>query len=349
MDQLFGYLKGFFKTEFTVIDNNVFRLHYKTTVCILVAFSILVTVRQYIGDPIDCFNEDALPPNLLDSLCWIHPTYSLTDAWHKKSKRGEKRVYHAYYQWVCFVLFVQAVLFYVPRYFWKVVEGGRIKNLIMGLNNPILPEEAKKISRKLLGEYLAINLNNHNILFYGYVVAEVCNFVNVVGQMFFMDMFLGGEFFSYGSKVLQFTGWDWSVGFDPMTKVFPRQAKCTFHMYASSGDVQKHGALCILPINIINEQIYIFIWFWFIFLAVLSGVVLIYRAFVTFLPQIRFIVLRRRAILADKDYVERVCDRCKLGDWLVLNLLCKNMDPVNFREVINHYVRRLDNKSIDNA
>ncbi|KAL1431957.1 hypothetical protein MTO96_013711 [Rhipicephalus appendiculatus] len=205
MDQLFGNLKGFFKTDFTVIDNNVFRLHYKATVCILIAFSILVTGRQYIGDPIDCISKDAVPPNLLDTFCWIHTTFSLTDAWHKKVgvqvpypgvdkyTPGEKRVYHAYYQWVCFVLFLQAVLFYVPRYFWKAVEGGRVKNLILGLNNPILPEEAKENSRKLLVEYLAINLNNHNIFFYGYVVAEVCNFVNVVGQMFLMDMFLGGR------------------------------------------------------------------------------------------------------------------------------------------------------------
>uniref|UniRef100_A0A224YWZ1 Innexin n=2 Tax=Rhipicephalus TaxID=426455 RepID=A0A224YWZ1_9ACAR len=162
-------------------------------------------------------------------------------------------------------------------------------------------------------------------------------------------MFLGGEFSSYGSKVLQFTEWDWSVRFDPMIKVFPRLTKCTFHMYGSSGDVQKHDAMCILPINIINEKIYVFLWFWFIILAVLSGVVLIYRAFVIFLPQIRFIVLRRRAKLANKDYVERVCDRCKLGDWLILDLLCKNMDPVNFRDLINDYVRRLDHKSIDNA
>ncbi|KAL3205634.1 hypothetical protein MRX96_052959 [Rhipicephalus microplus] len=340
MDQLFGNLKGFFKTDFTVIDNNVFRLHYKATVCILIAFSILVTGRQYIGDPIDCISKDAVPPNLLDTFCWIHTTFSLTDAWHKKVgvqvpypgvdkyTPGEKRVYHAYYQ---------------------LSKAAASRTSSWASTTRSYPRKPKKTVASLLVEYLTINLNNHNIFFYGYVVAEVCNFVNVVGQMFLMDMFLGGEFSSYGSKVLQFTEWDWSVRFDPMIKVFPRLTKCTFHMYGSSGDVQKHDAMCILPINIINEKIYVFLWFWFIILAVLSGVVLIYRAFVIFLPQIRFMVLRRRAKLANKDYVERVCDRCKLGDWLILDLLCKNMDPVNFRDLINDYVRRLDHKSIDNA
>lgn len=32
-------------------------------------------------------------------------------------------VFHSYYQWVPFVLFLQAILFYLPHYFWKSVEG----------------------------------------------------------------------------------------------------------------------------------------------------------------------------------------------------------------------------------
>ncbi len=32
---------------------------------------------------------------------------------------GSGRKYHKYYQWVCFTLFFQAVLFYIPRSFLK--------------------------------------------------------------------------------------------------------------------------------------------------------------------------------------------------------------------------------------
>lgn len=109
------------------------------------------------------------------------------------------------------------------------MEGGRIKNLILGLNSPILAEETKVSNRKLLVEYMVSNLNNHNVYFMSYALAEIMNFVNVVGQIFLMDAFLGGEFSTYGSKVIQFTGWDWSVRYDPMIKVFPRLTKCTFH------------------------------------------------------------------------------------------------------------------------
>lgn len=36
------------------IDSAVFRLHTNATVVLLVTFSIAVTTRQYVGNPIDC-------------------------------------------------------------------------------------------------------------------------------------------------------------------------------------------------------------------------------------------------------------------------------------------------------
>ena len=39
---------------------------------------------------------------------------------------------------------------------------------------------------------------------------------------------------------------------DPMIYIFPRMTKCTFHKFGTSGEVEKHDALCILPLNIGN-------------------------------------------------------------------------------------------------
>lgn len=56
----FSQLGGFLKFDNVWIDNNVFRLHYKATVLVFVTASLLVTSRQYIGDPIDCI-VDGVP------------------------------------------------------------------------------------------------------------------------------------------------------------------------------------------------------------------------------------------------------------------------------------------------
>lgn len=45
----------------------------------------------------------------------------------------ESVVHHAYYQWVPFVLFGQAIMFYLPHLVWRIVEGGTIKVLVEGL------------------------------------------------------------------------------------------------------------------------------------------------------------------------------------------------------------------------
>lgn len=118
--------------------------------------------------------------------------------------------------------------------------------------------------------------------------------MNVIGNMFLIDSFLGGEFFSYGTKVLELSQMDQENRIDPMVAVFPRVTKCTFHKYGPSGSMQTHDALCVLALNILNEKIYIFLWFWFIILAIISGMALAYSIAVVTLPSIRETILLRR-------------------------------------------------------
>ena len=62
-----------------------------------------------------------------------------------------------------------------------------------------------------------------------------------------------------------------------MIYIFPRITKCTFHKFGASGSIQTHDSLCILPLNIVNEKTYIFLWFWYIILAVILTLLVIYR------------------------------------------------------------------------
>lgn len=352
MDKLFGDLKNFFKTRKCIVDNFVFRLHYRFTLVVLIAFSIAVTGRQFLGDPIECISKDDIPENLLKTYCWISTTFSIKSAWKKevgkevpypgidKYTPGEDRVYHAYYQWVCFVLFLQAMLFYIPRYIWKNTEGHRIQNLCMDFNSPVVSAEGNG-NTKLLVRYLKENLGHHT--FYGSMFAfcEFLNFVNVVGQIYLMDTFLGGEFTTYGTEVLAFSEWDYTLRYDPMIKVFPRMAKCTFHKYGSSGDVQKHDAMCLISINIMNEKIYIFLWFWFIILAVLSGIEVLYRLVVFLFPGVRYYMLHSKNHRVDAEDLKDVLSRCDRNDYMLLSYLCKNMRSGNFAVVIRNLAQEL--------
>lgn len=49
--------------------------------------------------------------------------------------------------------------------------------------------------------------------------------------------------------------------------------------------------LCVLPLNIINEKIFILIWFWLIVVAAVTGVFLLYRLATLLGPQIRVVLI----------------------------------------------------------
>eukprot|EP00095_Tigriopus_kingsejongensis_P005712 maker-scaffold459_size165548-snap-gene-0.21 protein:Tk05712 transcript:maker-scaffold459_size165548-snap-gene-0.21-mRNA-1 annotation:"innexin inx2" len=348
MFDVFGSVKDLIKLDSICIDNNVFRLHYKATFVILVVCSLLVTSRQYIGDPIDCIVEE-IPNNVMDTYCWIHSTFSIPNkvmglegydvshpgvAPHAALGEGESVRYHKYYQWVCFTLFFQALLFYVPRYLWKTWEGGKVKMLVQEMNVPIVDADTKKDRIKLLVDYFSYNRNNHEFYALKFFLCEFLNFVNVFGQIYFMDFFLGGEFTQYGIDVLAMTELQPEEREDPMSKVFPKVTKCTFRKFGPSGTVETFDGLCVLPLNIINEKIYVFLWFWFIIVTAITGIHIIYRLIMLFVPQIREVILRTRARLATPGDVSEICRQSKLGDWFLLYQLAKNIDPLIFKEFI---------------
>ena len=52
-----------------------------------------------------------------------------------------------------------------------------------------------------------------------FFICEVLNFINVVGQIYFVDFFLGGEFSTYGRDVFRMTEMEPEDRIDPMAKV----------------------------------------------------------------------------------------------------------------------------------
>ena len=119
MLDVFRGLKNLIKVSHVHIDSTIFRLHYTFTVMCLLAFSLIVTTRQYVGNPIDCVHTKDIPEDVLNTYCWIHSTYTIPSAFWKrigidvahpgidKTIDPEERRYVKYYQWVCFCLFFQ--------------------------------------------------------------------------------------------------------------------------------------------------------------------------------------------------------------------------------------------------
>ncbi|XP_076303838.1 innexin family member shaking B isoform X1 [Lasioglossum baleicum] len=236
---------------------------------------------------------------------------------------------------------LSAMLFYTPRWLWKGWEGGKIHALMMDLDIALCSEAEKKQKKKMLLDYLWENLRFHNWWAYRYYLCEVLALVNVVGQMFLMNRFFDGAFLTFGIDVLRFLESDQEDRVDPMIYVFPRMTKCTFHKFGVSGEVERHDAVCILPLNVVNEKIYVFLWFWFLFLGFLSFMTVLYRILIIFSPRTRVYLLRLRFRLVRREAIETIVRRSKVGDWFLLYMLGENLDTVIYRDVMHELANKL--------
>lgn len=135
---------------------------------------------------------------------------------------------HAWYQWVVFVLFFQALACYFPHFLWKSWEGGRLRLLLQDFQPVTLDvrRTSTQEKRNVIVNYIANNVRTHNIYVYKFVFCEFLNLVNIIGQMYLMDVFFNGHFTNYGSDILKISNMDAEKRVDPMAKVFPKMAKC---------------------------------------------------------------------------------------------------------------------------
>ena len=91
-------------------------------------------------------------------------------------------------------------------------------------------------------------------------------------------------------------------------------------------------------------QIYVFLWFWFYFIAVVSVLAVIYRLFTFFFLQLRVMVTHSRCRINNRYELAEVVERSSVGDWFMLDLLSRNLDPINFKELI-HAMNKDNNKA----
>jgi len=355
-DLIFGSVSGLFhKWDVVCIDNHIFRLHYRASVIILLAAIALVT-SSLIGNPINCMS-DSMSGDVMNIYCWIHSTYSINDKFNgtqgvdyphpglgEDDVRSERLgwTHHKYYQWVVFVLVFQAGCFYLPRLLWKTAEGGVMKLLTAGLTDidSFMNQDNRKEGVQLIASYYNVTPSRRGTYFMKFVFCEFLNFVNVVVQIYFTDMFLGYQFTKFGRDVFAVSEQDLHTRVDPMDRVFPKVAKCQFSKYGPSGTVQNHDALCVLPLNIINEKIYIFIYFWFVFLAAVSCVWLVYRLVTIVSHDLRVnIIYARSDRRVPKELIRSALSNPKhsaaekLGDYLMLYLITKNVNPLIIKDV----------------
>lgn len=179
-----------------------------------------------------------------------------------------------------------------------------------------------------------------------YWCCELLCLINVLLQMYAMNKFFDGEFLQYGLRVMQVSDMVQEKRVDPMIYIFPRVTKCTFQKFGPSGSIQKHDSMCVLPLNIVNEKTYILIWFWFVSLSFVLTLLLLYRLMLIMCPGIRRRLLKISRKVASRRDARIVTYNLDVGDWWVLYMLGKNLDPSVYNEIVVDLAKRMDDSDI---
>ena len=126
------------------IENAISILHYRVTVVFLLTFTVVITCFEYI-EKISCIRSKGskVPVRIINTYCFIQTTFTLPKdfkLYHEEEAvlpgvgtykmANDETKYHAYYQWVPFVLFLQAMMFYFPHLVLKYWNGDKLRKIV---------------------------------------------------------------------------------------------------------------------------------------------------------------------------------------------------------------------------
>ncbi|PAA88063.1 hypothetical protein BOX15_Mlig031319g1 [Macrostomum lignano] len=293
-----------------------------------------------------------------------------------------------YYQWVPFVLGLQSLMFYLPRVLWGMMSYNRagtdIGHIIRTANDAVTADGEKHAklvqhvcrrleqllfqhnkkhrcssgphgklttTERLRGSFRRLLPSQRlgNWLIFTYFIIKMCYIGNAVGQLYLMHSFLGfnASYFAFGAAVLQNLrhGRDWT-----QTMIFARVGVCAVFYRAPAGGNYVYSQ-CTLPINMINEKIYIFLWFWVITTASLTALslpvwvarILLFRKRSQFVRS--YLKLADRSPAVDKRDISRfIRDFLRHDGTFLLKMIALNSGDVICTEIVARlwevYLRR---------
>uniref|UniRef100_A0A1I8I373 Innexin n=1 Tax=Macrostomum lignano TaxID=282301 RepID=A0A1I8I373_9PLAT len=219
-------------------DDFADRLNYQFTGVILFLFIGLIGIRQYVGKPIQCWIPQEFTrgwEEYAENYCWVANTYyASVQADHLPPQHIRNELMITYYQWAPIVLAVQALMFYLPCLIWRLFmnySGFNLRKILQMATdaNVVIPEALNKnvrfMARYMEGciyrqrEYrrgvgvrlkhclskcscLCCGKRYGNFLVVLYFFIKVLYLLNVFGQLYIMEKFIGTTYTFFGFRVL---------------------------------------------------------------------------------------------------------------------------------------------------
>ncbi|CAF3331295.1 unnamed protein product [Rotaria socialis] len=283
------------------------RLSYRYTCAILIAFTVIVSNREFTSKRIQCWVPAFFTGNYEDytnNVCWVRNTYYIDDNSEipdSTNIRHESSI--RYYQWIPFILLFQAFMFFIPYVLWRVLcqrSGIDIRDIVEAATNYKKASDEKQRERlmkfiiSVIDQYVddpRRQSNNRETIWWKkiflvffpssgrymgdylrnlFLFIKMIYVTNIIAQIVILSLLLGQPFWSLGITVIRLLyegkGWDFT------SRYFPKVTLCDFQIREANALPIAHTytVMCVLPINLFNQQIFTFLWFWFVFVIILT-------------------------------------------------------------------------------
>lgn len=149
-----------------------------------------------------------------------------------------------------------------------------------------------------------------------------------------MEYFLNGFWSRYFNILTQVPLNNWEIWNYHTSQVFPKLAKCTIYTFGLGGSINNNDALCMLPLNILNEKIFAFLWLWFILIIILAAVKLIYNFILLCCLSLRIQLLRMRANDISYYQMRSFLKKRSFADWFILYKMSLNVNSLFFYDFL---------------
>lgn len=243
------------------VRGNHLSLHLLTAgiISLLLVFS---SADYYLGRPINCsVHTKKVTREVFTDHCRMSNTYSIPLEAARPVARhqapGERR-HQAYYQWVSLALLLQGLAAGLPVGLWRRLEAGKLTRLLGPLLQQPLAEAPVERQVRAIATFLRAHPDWYREEAFACLACEILALLLTLGQVYAMDLLLGGQFVALLQP-------------ENLATVFPRVVGCSMSVFGFTASVEEVSGICTLNFNAINEKIYAFLWVWFLLLALASA------------------------------------------------------------------------------
>lgn len=285
-------------------EDFVDRLNFQATTLVFMASSALIAYQEYFGEPLQCWTPMQFTDGwdgYTNTFCFIENTYYTPVA--NKSLPDDNMIRDnaklPYYQWVPWVLALQAMCFCFPHVFWRMVNwmsGVHVRAIVTMATDSVssikkgVDEESLTMIVNHLRSGLRMSRGRHRLglnsnpfgwivriltkrsscyITFCYLIMKSLFIANIFVQLAVHNFFLdipSGSTITWGFILLKrlASGHDWSI-----TEIFPRVTMCDFEVRAL-GNLHRWSVQCVLPLNMFNEKVFVALWFWMYFVLAIT-------------------------------------------------------------------------------